>query len=79
MRLKLLIWLLSTFDILTKKGRLLNLILGQIVLNQLWCREKDVTVWSDAKCALFWVKNESKFFRDLCKNELKKFEILTLN
>ncbi|VBB35249.1 unnamed protein product [Acanthocheilonema viteae] len=22
--------------------------------------EKDVTVWSDAKCALFWVKNESK-------------------
>uniref|UniRef100_A0A182EUR5 Integrase_H2C2 domain-containing protein n=2 Tax=Onchocerca ochengi TaxID=42157 RepID=A0A182EUR5_ONCOC len=33
---------------------------GQFVLNQLWCREKDITVWSDAKCALFWVKNESK-------------------
>uniref|UniRef100_A0A1I7VYT7 DUF1758 domain-containing protein n=1 Tax=Loa loa TaxID=7209 RepID=A0A1I7VYT7_LOALO len=33
---------------------------GRFVLNQLWCREKCATVWSDAKCALFWVKNESK-------------------
>ncbi|VDK61469.1 unnamed protein product [Onchocerca ochengi] len=33
---------------------------GQFVFNQLWCREKDTTVWSNAKCALFWVKNESK-------------------
>ncbi|VDN57689.1 unnamed protein product [Dracunculus medinensis] len=24
--------------------------------NRLWCHEKYATVWSDAKCALFWVR-----------------------
>uniref|UniRef100_A0A1I7VPF5 RT_RNaseH_2 domain-containing protein n=1 Tax=Loa loa TaxID=7209 RepID=A0A1I7VPF5_LOALO len=70
-------------DISIPKLELLAILIGvragRFVLNQLWCREKCATVWSDAKCALFWVKNESNYFRDLCKNELKKSEILTLN
>uniref|UniRef100_A0A1I7VP95 Reverse transcriptase domain-containing protein n=1 Tax=Loa loa TaxID=7209 RepID=A0A1I7VP95_LOALO len=51
-------------DISIPKLELLAILIGvragRFVLNQLWCREKCATVWSDAKCALFWVKNESK-------------------
>ncbi|VDM98158.1 unnamed protein product, partial [Onchocerca ochengi] len=47
-------------DISFPKVELLSILIrvrtGQVGLNQLWCREKDTTVWSDAKCALFWVK-----------------------
>ncbi|VBB35549.1 unnamed protein product, partial [Acanthocheilonema viteae] len=51
-------------DISIPKLELLSILIGvragRFVLDQLSCHGKYVTVWSDAKSALFWVKNESK-------------------
>ncbi|VDN00496.1 unnamed protein product, partial [Onchocerca ochengi] len=51
-------------DISIPRLELLSILIGvragQFVINQLWCLDKCATVWTDAKCALFWVRNESK-------------------
>ncbi|KAL3998738.1 Pao retrotransposon peptidase family protein [Acanthocheilonema viteae] len=55
---------------------LLSILIGvraaQFVLKQLGMKENQVTLWSDSKCALHWIKNYSKLLPRFVQNRVEE-------
>uniref|UniRef100_A0A1I7VYF2 Reverse transcriptase domain-containing protein n=1 Tax=Loa loa TaxID=7209 RepID=A0A1I7VYF2_LOALO len=57
-----------------KKCVLIGVRATQFVLKQLELKDVPVTLWSDSKCTLFWIKNHSKLLPRFVQNRVEEIQ-----